>query len=76
MKTRTIIYADEGKILTDGEIYGKQIFLAEMTGLGQQKLNRILKGKQEITVADYELVCGALNVGIDEFSSPRILQQV
>ena len=54
----------------------KQIFLAEMTGLGQQKLNRILKGKQEITVADYELVCGALNVGIDEFSSPRILQQV
>ena len=29
MKTRTIIYADDGKILTNGEIYGKQIFLAE-----------------------------------------------
>lgn len=29
MKTRTVIYADEGKILTNGEIYGKQIFLAE-----------------------------------------------
>lgn len=53
----------------------KQVFLAEMTGIGQQKLNRILKGKQEITVSDYELICGALNVGVNTFSSPRILQQ-
>ena len=29
MKTRTVIYADEGMILTNGEIYGKQIFLEE-----------------------------------------------
>jgi hypothetical protein len=29
MKTRTVIYAEDGKVLTNGEIYGKQIFLAD-----------------------------------------------
>ena len=29
MKTRKVIYADEGKILTNGKDYGRQIFLAE-----------------------------------------------
>lgn len=29
MKERIVIYADEGKILTDGTVYGRQIFLAE-----------------------------------------------
>ena len=29
MKTRTVIYAEDGKVLTNGEIYGRQIFLAD-----------------------------------------------
>jgi hypothetical protein len=29
MKTRKVIYADDGYVLTDGEIYGRQIFLAD-----------------------------------------------
>ena len=29
MKTRTVLYADPGMVLTDGENYGKQIFLGD-----------------------------------------------
>ena len=33
MKTRLVISADEGKILTNGEMYGKSIFLAESANI-------------------------------------------
>ena len=45
MKERTILYADEGMILTDGEIYGREILLAE--GMTAEKF-------REIPEAEYE----------------------
>jgi hypothetical protein len=45
MKTKTVIYADEGKILTNGKIYGRMIFLAD--GMSED-------GFCEITEAEYE----------------------
>ena len=47
MIARTVIYADEGKVLTNGEIYGKQIFLAE--GVSEADF-------YEITDAEYEAI--------------------
>lgn len=47
MKTRTILYADEGKILTDGKIYGSQIFLEE---------NRNIEEFYEISQEMYDIL--------------------
>ena len=44
MKQRIVIYADEGKVLTNGEVYGTAIFLAE----GESADNY-----REITEAEY-----------------------
>ena len=50
MKKRTVIYADEGMVLTDGKAYGKQIFLAE--GMSEE-------GFYEITDGEYEEILKA-----------------
>ena len=49
MKTRKILYADEGKILTNGEIYGKQIFLAE--GVSEDEFCEITEEEYNAIIA-------------------------
>ena len=47
MKIKKVICADEGKILTNGEIYGRMIFLAD---------DMTEDGFYEITVEEYERI--------------------
>ena len=56
MKTRKIIYADEGKVLTDGEIYGKYILLSE----GSSEYDFY-----EIPEAEYEAILAAQEEGAE-----------
>ena len=52
MTTRKIIYADAGKILTNGEIYGKQIFLAE--GVSETDFYEITEAEYQAKMAELE----------------------
>lgn len=55
MIKREVIYAAEGMVLTDGETYGKQIFLAE--GVSSDNF-------REITDAEYEEIMRVENEDI------------
>ena len=54
MKERIVIYADNGKVLTNGEIYGTQIFLAEgekpenFHEISKEEYEKIIETKEEI----------------------------
>lgn len=55
IETRTVLKADEGKILTDGEIYGRTIMLAE---------GRSADEFHEITEAEYNSIMAEVEVGV------------
>lgn len=50
--TRTKITASEGMVLTNGEIYGKEIFLAE--GANPYEFREITEAEYEIVLAEQE----------------------
>ena len=53
MKIRKTIYADAGKVVTNGEIYGKSVFLAKGVSeddfyeISDEEYQNILKEKEE-----------------------------
>ena len=52
MKVRKTLYADEGKILTDGTHYGKQIILA--VGSDESAYHEITEEEYEAILAEQE----------------------
>ena len=56
MKTRQILYADSGMVLTDGSVYGKVVYLAE---------DADASAFREITEEEYQAEMARLEVETD-----------
>ena len=52
MKTRTVLYADDDMMLTDGEHYGKIVYIAE--GESADAWHEITEAEYEATLAESE----------------------
>ena len=56
MKTRKVLYADEGMVLTNGETYGRIVYLAEgadessYVEITEERYQEILKAQEETDV--------------------------
>lgn len=73
MSQRTILYAKHGMLLTNGEIYGRTIYLADGTSadnfyeITEEEYNAIMAEQQEpseddATEADYQTALGEFGV--------------
>ena len=48
-----------------------QIWLSQKTNIPPAKLNLSLSGKRKMTFPEYQVICWALGVGVDEFMEPK-----
>lgn len=48
-----------------------QKYVCDKTGIGYDRLCRILKGKATMRLDEYEFICWALGVGVEKFLQPR-----
>lgn len=53
MKKRTVLYADAGKVLTNGTIYGKHIYLAD--GMTEASFHEITDEEYARILAEEEV---------------------
>lgn len=49
-----------------------QAFLSRKTGIGNAKLNLALNGGRKLSLNEYALICGVLEVDVNKFLHPRM----
>lgn len=52
-----------------------QAYISNKTKISAPKLNLSLNGKRKLSLEEYELICGALNVNTDKFLKMRSAEQ-
>lgn len=52
-----------------------QTYISKKAGIDLPKLNQSLNGKRRLTFEEYQLICGVLGVGVEQFLKPRMPDQ-